>query len=370
MVHEDNNMTDTKPGEAPQIGGEQLELLERLCNASAVSGNEDQVREIVLASLEPFTDQITIDALGNVLVTRLGDGEPHVKVMLAAHMDEVGFMLTNDEGEGFYRFNTVGGIDVCQLAGKPVWVGKELIPGVIGVKPVHLTKPEERKNSIQLDTLRIDVGPTNGKRVQVGDRAVFATQFKNLGPTLRAKALDDRLGVVTLIELVKHSPPGLDMLAAFTVQEEVGLRGARVAAYALDPQIAIILDCTPAYDLPTLVQEAGEHNVRYNTRMGSGPAIYVADRATISDPRLVRHLLETAESLGIPYQIRQPGGGGTDAGAIHKQRAGIPSISISVPGRYLHTTASIANLEDWKNTLSLVHAALTRLSPKILETEG
>jgi endoglucanase len=174
------------------------------------------------------------------------------------------------------------------------------------------------------------------------------------------------LGVATLIELVRHAPPNIDLLAAFTVQEEVGLRGAGVAAYAFNPDLAIVLDCTPAMDLPTW---DGSENTQYNTRLNAGPAIYMADAATISDPRLVRLLIETAENLGIPYQIRQPGGGGTDAGAIHKQRAGVPSVSVSVPARYNHTPAAIARISDWKNTLALVHAALRRLTPDILSLD-
>jgi len=166
--------------------------------------------------------------------------------------------------------------------------------------------------------------------------------------------------VATLIELVKNAPQNIDLLAAFTVQEEVGLRGAGVAAYALDPDLAIALDSTPAQDLPTW---DGSENTQYNARLGAGPAIYVADRGTLSDPRLVRHLIETAEAAGIPYQIRQPGGGGTDSGAMHKQRTGIPSVSVSVPARYNHTPAAIARLSDWKHTLGLVFLALKGLNP-------
>jgi endoglucanase len=350
--------------EAPKIGVAQIKLLERLTNACAVSGDENEVRTIVLEQIRPLVDEARVDALGNVLATRRGQVEPRLRVLLAAHMDEVGFIITHHDDNSFFRFETVGGIDARYLAGKPVWVGKEHIPGVIGAKPIHLTSSEERRQAISLDALRIDVGPGNGSKVKQGDRAAFATSFTRLGPSLRAKALDNRLGVATLIELVKHAPPNIDLLAAFTVQEEVGLRGAGVAAYALDPDLAIILDSTPAYDLPTW---DGSENVRYNTRLGAGPAIYIADRRTLSDPRLVRHLVETAEAASLPYQIRQPGGGGTDAGEVHKRRAGIPSVSVSVPGRYPHTPASIARLSDWKNTLALVYAALVRLEPKLLE---
>lgn len=379
-------MTETAY-QPPRIAAAQIRLLERLCNASAVSGDEGEVRTIVLEQIKPLVSDIRIDSLGNVLATLPGAGaygmrptgvlpenarpdNRRLRIMLAAHMDEIGFMLVEDEGEGIFRFEIVGGIDPRHLAGKPVWVGRKHIPGVIGAKPVHLTTADERKRSLTVNDLRIDIGPDNGKQAKEGNRAVFATSFARLGPSLRAKALDDRLGVATLIELLRlasRAPLGVDLLAAFTVQEEVGLRGARVAAYALDPDLAIVLDCTPARDLPSwedsrqYLDPVATYNASYNTRLDGGPAIYMADAATLSDPRLVRHLVETAESLGIPYQIRQPGSGGTGAGAIHKQRAGIPSVSVSVPGRYAHTAASLARLDDWKNTLALVHAALTRL---------
>lgn len=348
------------------IRSKQLSLLERLCNACAVSGDEGEVRKIVMEEIEPLADELRVDALGNVLAIRQGRGRaPRLRVMLAAHMDEVGLMVVNDEGEGIYRCEAVGRLDIRQLPGKPVLVGKERIPGIIGAKPIHLTTASERKNAIPLDALRVDTSPS-GKKVQVGDRAAFATPFTRLGPSVLAKALDDRLGVTGLIELFKNPPQNIDLLAAFTVQEEVGVRGARVAAYALEPDIGIALDCTPAYDLPIW---DGEENAVYNTRLGGGPAIYVADSSTLSDPRLFRHFIDTAEALGLPYQIRQAGGGGTDAGAIHRQRAGIPSLSISVPGRNLHSAASIARVLDWENTLQLVHAGLSRLSPNLLKQD-
>ncbi len=354
----------------PQIGDEQIAVLERLCNAVAVSGDESEVRAIVIDQVKPYAREIKIDALGNVLITCPTSGEDSPRVMVAAHMDEIGLMITNDEENGIYRFDTVGSLDARQLAGKAVLVGKSHVPGVIGAKPIHLTTPEERKNAFTLETLRIDVGPVNQGKVKVGDRVGFGTQFTHLGPSLRAKALDNRLGVASLIELVKYPPPNVQLLAAFTVQEEIGLRGARVAGYAMNPDLAIAIDCTPANDLP--VPDAGENgseNTRYNTHLGGGPALYIADNYTLSDPRLVRHFIESAETAGIPYQIRQPGGGGTDAGAIHIQRAGIPSLSVSVPGRYPHTAAGLARLQDWEYTLQLVYIALSRLRKDIFSVE-
>ncbi len=356
--------TNATPTPAPVIGAEQLELLEKLCNACAVSGDEGEVRAIITEQLKDVADEMRTDALGNLLVTKRGKGENRVRVMIAAHMDEVGFMIMEDNEGGIFRFDTVGGLDVRQLVGKPVLVGKDHLPGVIGAKPIHFCKREELEQTIPLETLKIDVGPDNAGKVKVGDRATFATRFTRIGPSLRAKALDNRYGVATLIELVKHAPDNVDLLAAFTVQEEVGLRGARVSGFSLDPDLAIAVDSTPANDLPAWDDS---ENISYNTRLGFGPAIYVMDSSTIADPRLVKFLATTAEANGIPYQFRQPGGGGTDAGAIHRQRAGIPSISVSVPGRYAHSAAGLARIEDWENTLRLLQAALSQLTPAVLQ---
>ncbi len=364
--------TDPKKQETagpPRIGSAQIALLKNLCNASSISGYESEVRKLVLEQLKPTTDQVKVDALGNVLVTRLGAAPgPRLRVMLSAHMDEVGFIIVQDDGDGIFKFELVGGADPGQLAGKPVVVGKNHVPGVIGFKPIHLTTAAERKTPIALDGLRIDTGMNGNGRVKVGDYATFAPNFQELGSgssrSLASKALDDRVGVANLLELVRHAPPNIDLLAAFTTQEEIGLRGAAAAAYAFDPDLAIALDCTPANDLPPF--EPDHENERYNSRLNHGPALYVSDRGTISDPRLVRHFIQTAEAAGLPYQIRQPGGGGTDAGAIHKSRAGIPSISISVPGRYLHTPISMIRLADWRSTLALVYTGLAQLSPDLL----
>ncbi len=349
---------------APHIGAEQIALLERLSNACGVSGDEGEVRAIVLEQLKPVADEIKVDALGNVLVTRAAKVEKPVRVMMAAHMDEVGFMLVDADENGTFSFETVGGIDARTLVGKPVMVGKEHVPAVIGAKPIHLTEEGETERKIPLDALRMDVGLGGKNKVKVGDRACYATRFEQVGPSLRGKALDNRLGVATLIELVKHAPENVELLAAFTVQEEIGGRGARVAAYAFNPHLAIVIDSTPAYDLPVW---DGSENAVYNTRLDAGPAIYIQDAGTLSDPRLIRLLAETGDALGIPYQFRQPGGGGTDAGVIHRQRAGIPSVSVSIPGRYAHTAVLLCRLADWQNTLALLYAALVRIKPEILQ---
>ena len=349
----------------PTFGNAQLRLLEKLCNVIAVSGDEAEVRKIVLEEVKPYADEVKVDALGSVLATRLGrgSGKNALRVMIDAHMDEVGFMIVADDGEGLYRFEIVGGIDVRQLVGKQVLVGKELTPAVIGGKPIHLMNGDERTRKVPLDALRIDTG-LSGK-AKVGDRAGFATKFRRVGPSILSKAIDDRIGVATLIELFKQAPPNIDLCAAFSVQEEIGLRGAKVAAQYFKPDLAIAIDSTPANDLP--LYEGGE-NISYNTRLGLGPAIYIADGSTLHDPRLVRFLQETAEAEGIPYQFRQPGGGGTDSGAIQRSLAGVPTVSVSVPHRYTHSPVSISRVEDWKNTINLLHAALKRISPALIAT--
>jgi len=278
-------------------------------------------------------------------------------------MDEVGFMLVAEDGEGIYQFVTVGGIDPRVIPGKPVWVGKDHTPGVIGVKPIHLVSSEDIvRSKPSIESLRIDLGP--GGKANPGDWATFATKFKRVGPSIFAKAIDDRIGVATLIELLRNAPPDIDLLAAFTVQEEIGLRGAKVAAHDFNPDMAIAVDSTPAYDMPS--HDGGEI-LKYNTLLGHGPAIYVLNAATLDDPRLVSFLRKTAEAENIPYQIRQPGGGGTNAGAIQRSLAGVPVVSVSVPSRYIHTPIGMCRLEDWKNTLGLLHAALTRIGPNTLK---
>jgi putative aminopeptidase FrvX len=339
----------------------QFKLLEKLSNACAVSGDEGEVRKIVIEEAKPYADDLKVDALGNVLVTKAGKGPNRVRVMLDAHLDEVGFMLVADDGEGLYRFELVGGIDVRQLPGKQVLVGKSRLPGVIGARPIHLTTAEDRQRKIPLDALRIDLGPAG--KAKLGDRATFKPHFQRVGASLFAKAIDNRIGCAILLEMLKNAPENVDLCLSFSVQEEIGLRGAKVAAYHFDPQVAFAIDATPANDLPV---HDGEENTFYNTKLGAGPAIYTYDAGTLNDPRLIRFLTATAVSEKIPYQYRQPGGGGTDAGAIHRQRAGIPTVSISVPHRYSHTAISLIRVDDWKQTQALLLAALKRITPELL----
>ncbi|MCX6056248.1 MAG: M42 family peptidase [Chloroflexi bacterium] len=346
-----------------RIGKKQLGLLEVLTNTNGVSGNEQAIREIIRNHVRSYADEIKTDAMGNLLVYKHAAHSPPLKVMIAAHMDEIGFMIVNEEGEGLYAFEAVGGIDERQLQAKCVSVGNTMIPGTISSVPIHLKTEDEHHSSPSTRSMRIDIGPTNKGKIKVGDYAAFATKFFRCGDSIFAKALDNRLGVATLIELIKRVPDHIEFLAAFTVQEEIGLRGARVAAYEFNPDLAIVVDSTPAFDLP---RPDGRENTQYNCCLDAGPAIYLSDAGTLSDPRLIRFLTRIARENGIPFQYRQPGGGGTDAGAIHKTRSGIPSISVSIPGRYAHTPVMLARKKDWENTVLLLEKTLETISPAVL----
>ncbi len=355
---------------APKWAVADVALAETLSNAVAVSGEEGAVRRLVLEAVRPIADAVRVDALGNVLADKKAkQGSRNApRLLLASHMDEVGFMIVDHDSDGGLRFGVVGGISDKILLGKPVLVGARRLPGVIGAAPVHLLSGERRASVIKTSQMRIDIGAGSQDAARrlapAGDRATFATEFAALDGALRGKALDDRLSCASLIGLLRAGPYPVELHAAFTVQEEVGLRGARVAGYAVDPLAAIALDCTPALDLPSSREV---ENSLYNTRAGHGPAIYVADGSTLSDKRLVNYLVRLAEEAGLPYQLRQAGGGGTDAGAIQKARMGVPVVSLSVPTRYLHTPAALARLEDWENTLRLAQLALLNFSAAVLK---
>lgn len=343
--------------------------LKRLSEAVGVSGNEDEVRRIVIDAIASKVDEYRVDSIGNVIALKKSDGSSDLKVMVAAHMDEVGFMISQIEENGLLRFFKVGGLDDRILPAKVVWIGDEKVPGVIGIEPPHLTEADERKKPIKAKKLAIDIGTSSRaeaeKLVQQGNYATFATEFVELDPegeggrTVRGKAFDDRVGCAALIELLETQYP-FDLYAAFTVQEEVGLRGAQVAAFAVEPDLAFVLEGTGANEIPT------KKDVSPSTRLGHGPAITIMDRSFIADRRLVRLLVDTAEELGIPYQIKQPGIGGTDAGAIHQTKAGVPSVTVSVPCRYIHSPAAILSLDDFDHTVQLVRQSFLRL-PKMIK---
>ncbi|MBA4385421.1 MAG: hypothetical protein C0410_11845 [Anaerolinea sp.] len=345
------------------IGKAQLVLLEELTNANGVSGNEIEIRDLIRKKISHYVDEIKVDAMGNLLVIKHAKTPNAFKVMLDAHMDEVGFMIVEEDGDGLYEFEQVGGGDERQFLSKPVCVGSEKLPGVIGSKPIHLSTEDEMHSVISQHGMRIDLGPAGKGKAKRGDFAAYGAKFVRSGDAIFAKALDNRLGCATLIELLKSAPDHIELLAAFTVQEEIGLRGAMVAAYDFYPQLPIAVDSTPAFDFE---RPDGKENTQYNCKLGGGPAIYIADRGTLSDPRLIRFLTRVAEENNINYQYRQPGGGGTDAGALHVTRGGIPSVSVSVPGRYAHTAVMLARISDWQDTINLLKQALAALTPEVL----
>jgi len=340
-------------------------LLQELSETVGVSGREEAVRQIIFEAVKPHVDDVRVDALGNVIALKKGRGRNSLKVMVAAHMDEIGLLITGHDGNGGLKFRPVGGILDQALAGQRVQVGKDCVPGVIGIKPIHLSKGGEAEQVVKKDALVIDVGAAGKEEAegiaQIGDVATFLAPFTDLGPTWLGKAFDDRAGCAALIELVRGEPFEHDLYAVFTVQEEVGLRGARVAAYAVEPDAAFVLDCTPANDMPK------KQDLSPNTELGKGPAIYILGGQTFSDRRLVELLMRAGDEGGIPYQIRQPGGGGTDAKGIQLAHTGVPVVSVSVPGRYIHSPATMISKQDFENLPRLVRAALTRLTSETLD---
>jgi putative aminopeptidase FrvX len=332
-------------------------LIEKLSNASGVSGNEKEIRQTIKDEVTSLVDEVTTDSMGNLFATKKG-GDNSLKVMLSAHIDEVGLFIDQVEGSGFVRFKKIGGIDDRVLLSKKVLIGENKTPGVIGLKPVHLGGGNAVIGS---DDLFIDVGASakDDKLAKVGDTAVFATKFEQSGDILRGKAFDDRAGCAVLIELLKGSYP-FTIIGVFTVQEELGLRGATIAAYNVNPDFAFALEGTTAGDTPM------KRDVSPSTNMGGGPAITVMDRSFISDKRLVKLLEDTAKKENIPYQFKRTITGGTDSGAIHLSRGGVPSVTVSVPVRYIHSPVGLMNINDLNNAILLMSKALQRI-PEIEE---
>lgn len=341
------------------------ELLKNLTEAVGVSSNEKEVRLLIRDLIANYVDEWHVDALGNLLALKKGTGASPLRVLVDAHMDEVGLMITDIDSNGTLKFEGVGGFNDRTLLGKVVQVGPKKITGVIGARPVHLLEANQRNSVVKMDAMRIDIGAKNkdaaSGKVKVGEFAAFVTEYEELGVTAVGKAFDDRAGCAALVELLRARPYPFDLYASFSVQEEVGLRGAEVAAYGINPDVALVLECTPAYDLPN------ENDVSPNVALGKGPSIYVMDRVTIQDPRLVGHITRTAVANGIPFQIRQPGGGGTNTAVIQRTRGGIPAATIAVPGRHAHTPTMIINLEDYANVIKLAEATLRSLTPDVIK---
>lgn len=339
--------------------------LQQLSELRGISGDERGVRKWIEDAIRDHVDEMRVDTMGNLLVVKNGRGKGRrLRVMVDAHMDEVGLMVVGYNGNGGLKVRDVGTLDPRILPGKVVWVGAERVPGVIGVSPVHLTR--DTSIAPKIDSLSVDVGATSKEQAEgiarLGTSITFSTTYRALsGGKVSGKAFDDRAGCAMLIELLRGTRLAVDLLAAFTVQEEIGLRGAQVAAFALKPDAAFALDATPANDMPM------EEDRSPNTRLGNGPAVYVMLGGGVSDPRMVQHVLKVAEKKNLRYQVRQPGGGGTDANAIARSRSGVPSVSISVPCRYIHSPVSVLSLADLRRTVELVRESVGQMNASVLK---
>lgn len=336
-------------------------LLKKLSEAAGVPGREEAVRRLVIQELKPLTDEIRTDALGNVIALKRGTSKARrrLKVMLAAHMDEIGFFISHvDEKTGFLRLDPLGGIDPRVLLAQRVIVHTESgeLVGAIGSKPVHLLTEEERKRAVELKELFVDVGLSADEvreRVRVGDFVTLRQDFVEMGELISGKALDDRVGLYVMIEALRRvKKHRADIYAVATAQEEVGIRGARVSSYGISPDVGIALDVTIASDVP------GAGEAEYVTRLGKGVAIKIKDSASISNPKLVRHLRELAEERKIPYQLEILPKGGTDAGALQLVREGVAAATLSIPTRYVHSVVECAHGRDIEAAVDLVAAFL------------
>lgn len=341
-------------------------ILRELSEIIGVSGAEDAVRAVILRHIQPHVDDIQVDSMGSILALKRGTGDVDLRVMAAAHMDEVGMIVIGHDSDGLLRFRAIGGLDARILPGTRVRVGPDHAPGVINWAPIHLNKGNA---TVPIEQLRIDIGASSQSAARraapLGARVGFDSPFLDLGHTLRGKALDDRAGCASLIALVQGDLFPFDLYAAFTVQEEVGLRGAAVAAQRVAPDVAFVLETTACHDLPEDPDEPDQTTI---TRLGDGPAITVMDGSMITHPALVRHLVQTADANGIPHQFRSTQhAGGTDAGIIHRTGSGVPSAVVANPARYLHGPYAVMSRSDFENQSRLLRAAWQTLTPSVLE---
>lgn len=324
-----------------------LNLLSELCCLNGVSGNEGEVRDFLQKRAEQYADEVRTDRLGNLIMFKKGKKSTGQKLMLCAHMDEVGLIVTRTAKDGFFKFDFVGGVDRRIAIGKSVVLGNDKIPGVIGCKAIHLVSKDERKKIPKTESFYLDTG---GVDVLLGTYGAFVGAPEKLGQDLfKAKAIDDRIGCAVMLKLLEEELP-LDVTFAFTVQEEVGTRGAFGATFAVTPEIALVLETTTAADLP---------GVDAHCRVcapGKGPVISYMDGGTIYDRALFERLRRLAEERHIPWQTKEYIAGGNDSRAIQRTKAGVRVAAISAAVRYLHAPASVGSRTDFAHML-----ALTRL---------
>lgn len=339
-------------------------ILKQLSEAAGVSGKEDAVRQIILSAIRDHVSDIRIDPLGGVTAVKRGTGTASPRLMIAAHMDEIGIMVRGFDSDGLVRFSAIGGIDERILPGLRLRLGEKLIPGVVIWTPIHQNREQ---NAVKLSNLRIDIGASNKEeasgKLSPGDVGVFDAGFTEVTDRMmRGKAFDDRAGCALLVEILQGGPYPVDVWAAFTVQEEIGLRGAKVAAQRLMPDVAIILEGTTAHDIPNpLSAPDDDTDTNPTCRVQGGPVFSYMDRSMIANPKLLDFLRQTAEEARIPYQFKTQIGGGTDGGVVHLANHGIPTAVISLPCRYIHSPLAYLHRDDFDAALSLAKAFIHRL---------
>ena len=340
------------------------DLLKRLSEACGISGFEDDIREILKDELADSVDEMETDLMGNLITTHKGkDDKP--SVMLASHMDEIGLMVSYIDDDGFLRFVKIGGINDQMLLNQKVYVQtqKGEVPGIIGSKPPHITSASEAKKIIPYKNMFIDIGAKDRKQaeelVSIGDAVVFHTEFEEcLNDLVMGKALDNRVGCAVMAQVMKEYDGDVTVYGVGTVQEEVGLKGAKTSAFKLNPDMAIALDVTIAGDHPGVKEEEAY------IKAGKGTVISLTDasgRGLITHPMMKKLLVEAAEESGIDYQVEVGDGGTTDASAIHLTREGIATATLSSGSRYIHTPISVVSLKDMDDTVKLIIAFLNKL---------
>jgi len=337
-----------------------LKHLEALCQLPGVSGRENAVRDYITQHIADYVDEFFIDPTGSVIALKKGVNSGGKRLMVSAHMDEVGLIITRVGDDGLLRFTNVGGIDPRVLCGRTVLVGEERLPGVIGVVPVHLSSSEEKSRVPKIENMTIDIGARSGaearEHVRPGDVCVFDTAFELFGDGLiKAKAIDDRAGCAIMLELIKQEFPG-DVYFTFVTMEEVGLRGATCAAYTVEPDFALVLESTTAADIAGVDKNAQVCRVR------EGAVISFMDRSTIYDRELFSRALDIGREKGVAVQVKEAVAGGNDAGAIHKSRGGVRTLAISLPCRYLHAPASVIAKSDFEAAYELAYELICEIT--------
>lgn len=335
-----------------------IELIKKLSNAHGVSGYEDELREIIRGELEGTADEIKIDSMGNLIATRNGS---EFELMLSAHMDEIGFVVKQIDDRGFIRIAPIGGwFSQIALAQRVVLYAKQKIYGVIGCKPPHLMKDEERKKPIEISDMFVDIGARSKEDVfnlgiSVGTPVALDREVVMLANNrITGKAFDNRVGVGVAIEAFRRSKSNETIHLVATVQEEVGLKGAKTSAFSIEPNVAIAVDSCVSADFP------GSESAHMDIALGKGAVITVVDasgRGLIVSQAVLRWLKETAEKHKIPYQLEVAEGGTTDASAINLTKSGIPAGVVSIPARYIHSPVEVVDLNDVNTAVELITRA-------------